>query len=615
MVRRPGIYELNGETKLAEILETAGGVLNTGTLRHIEVERVVAHESRTMLRLDVPEGNTEAQVNHVLADFGVQDSDKIRISPILPFSEKTVYLDGHVFHPGKYAYREGMRITDLIHSYNDLLPEPAAQHAEIIRLKPPDYSPEILAFNLADAMAGKAPDITLKPFDTLRIFGRFDFEEPPSITVSGEVRDPGDHLTNGKTYLRDAVYLAGGTTPDALLTDAQLVRKTRDGRLHVISVDLSKALSGDERHNLSLEPLDRIFIHKSLIKADPSSVRIEGEVVQPGKYPLGENMTVAQLVRLAGGLKRGAYIESADLTRYEVAQGTNIASEHSIVALGRALAGEPDTDSRLRDGDVLTIRQLAGWNDVGATIAVKGEVVHPGTYGIQEGERLSSILNRAGGFRSDAYPYGTIFERVQVREIEQANRERLVRQVQMDGANLTFISESDPDQKMAKEAALNQWHAAMEKIEDSPPGGRLAIRITRDTNRWVNTSADIQVRAGDTIYVPKRPNFVMIDGAVYNPTAVAYKPGKDANWYLAQAGGPTNMANKKAMFVIRADGFVAGGSGGVFGSGVTRAVLQPGDLVMVPEKAYSGTTKWKSTLQSAQIAYAVGVAIQVARSF
>jgi hypothetical protein len=75
------------------------------------------------------------------------------------------------------------------------------------------------------------------------------------------------------------------------------------------------------------------------------------------------------------------------------------------------------------------------------------------------------------------------------------------------------------------------------------------------------------------------------------------------------------MANKKAMFVIRADGFVAGGSGGVFGGGVTRAVLQPGDLVMVPEKAYSGTTKWKSTLQSAQIAYAVGVAIQVARSF
>jgi protein involved in polysaccharide export with SLBB domain len=117
------------------------------------------------------------------------------------------------------------------------------------------------------------------------------------------------------------------------------------------------------------------------------------------------------------------------------------------------------------------------------------------------------------------------------------------------------------------------------------------------------------------IYVPKKPNFVMVDGSVYNPTAVAYKPGKSAGWYLQQAGGPTNMANKKAVFVIRADGSVAGGSGGMFSGGVTHTALQPGDLVMVPEKAFSGTTKWKTTLESAQLAYAVGIAIQVARSF
>ena len=74
------------------------------------------------------------------------------------------------------------------------------------------------------------------------------------------------------------------------------------------------------------------------------------------------------------------------------------------------------------------------------------------------------------------------------------------------------------------------------------------------------------------------------------------------------------MANKKAIFVIRADGSVGGGTRGVFG-GVERDALEPGDLVMVPERAFSGTTKWKTTLQSAQLAYAVGIAIQVARSF
>ena len=184
-----------------------------------------------------------------------------------------------------------------------------------------------------------------------------------------------------------------------------------------------------------------------------------------------------------------------------------------------------------------------------------------------------------------------------------------------DGANLKLIPEQDSDQKLAKEAAVNQWQSALQKLQDSPPSGRLVVHISKDVKHWANSPADLQVRAGDLIYIPKRSNFVMVEGSVYNPTAVTYKPGKDAGWYLQQAGGPTNSANKKAVFVIRADGSVAGGKGGLFSGGVDRAALHPGDLVMVPEKAFSGTTKWKQTLESAQLAYAVGIAIQVARTF
>ena len=615
MVMHPAIYELRNENSLAEALELSGGVLRSGTYRHIEVERVIAHQSHTMMQLEIPETNDSQVVNKALSDFKIQDGDKIRISPILPYSDKTVYLDGHVFHPGKYAYRDGMKLTDLIHSYSDLLPEPYGRHAEIIRLESPDYTPTVVAFNLADALAGKEQDLTLKPFDTVRVFGRYDFEDPPVVSVSGEVRDPGDHVTNGATRLRDAVYLAGGTTPDAELDNAQVFRRTDDGKLKVLSVNLQKALSNDPKDNLLLEPKDRIFIHKNLNKVDPPTVIIQGQVARPGKYPLGEEMTAADLVRVAGGFKRGAYVETADLTRYELVQGTSVAGETQTVQIAKAMAGEPDTNVRLHDGDVLTIKQVAGWNDVGAMIAVKGEVIHPGTYGIQEGERLSSVLMRAGSFRSDAYPYGVIFERKQVQQLEEENREQLIRQVRIDGANLTLIPEQDADQKMAKEAAVNQWQSALQKLQDSPPSGRLVVHISKDLKHWANTAADIQVRAGDVIYVPKRPNFVMVDGSVYNPTAVTYKPGKDAGWYLRQAGGPTNSANKKAVFVIRADGSVAGGSGGLFSGGVDRTALHPGDLVMVPEKAFSGTTKWKSTLETAQLAYAVGIAIQVARSF
>jgi len=615
MVRRPAIYELNGEKGLAAVLELAGGVLPSGTLRHVDVERVESHEGRTMLRLDIPETDNDAGVAKALEDFQVQDGDKIKITPILPYADKTVYLDGHVSRPGKFAYRDGMKVTDLIKSYKDLLPEPSTTHAEIIRLSQPDYAPVILAFNLGDALDGKDQDLVLKPFDIVRVFGRFDFEDPPVITVTGEVRDPGDHLTNGVAHLRDAVYLAGGTTRDALLDDAQVFRKSRDGKMEVISVNLAKALEGDAKDNIALEPTDRVLVHRDLNKLDPPTVAVEGEVARPGKYPLGAEMTAADLVRLAGGFKRGAFTQEADLTRYEVEQNSKMVSDHVTVPIAAALADQPDSDVRLRDGDVLTIRQLSGWKDVGATITVTGEVVHPGTYGIQEGERLSSIIQRAGGFRSDAYPHGSVFERQQVRDLEDKNRADLIDRVQGEAANIKAIPEQNQQDILAKQAAIQQFQVTLQKLRNAPPEGRLVLHISSNVQHWANTSSDIQVRADDAIYIPKRPSVVLVDGSVYNPTGITFKPGKDAGWYLKQAGGPTESANKKGIFVIRADGSVAGGAGGLFSGGVGSTALQPGDMVVVPDKVISVSRAWTNTVQTAQVLSAVAIAVSAARSF
>ncbi len=156
---------------------------------------------------------------------------------------------------------------------------------------------------------------------------------------------------------------------------------------------------------------------------------------------------------------------------------------------------------------------------------------------------------------------------------------------------------------------------SLEKLQNTPPAGRQVIHISANMKHWVNSPADIQVRAKDVLYIPKRPNSVMVSGEVYNPTAVTYKPGRSAGWYLQQAGGPTNVANKKAIFVIRADGSVVGGRGGLFSGGAEGADMRPGDMVMVPEKGFTANTRWRTTLQAAQLAYAVGIAIQVGRSF
>jgi len=612
MVRRPAIYELNGEKGLAEVLQLAGGVLPTGTLRHVDVERVESHETRTMLRLDIPENNNQQQVTEALESFKIQDGDKVKITPILPYADKTVYLDGYVSRPGKFAYTEGMKVTDLIKSYKDLLPEPSTSHAEIIRLNQPDYTPQVLAFNLGDALAGKDQDLVLKPFDTVRVFSKYDFEDPPVITITGEVRDPGDHLTNGTPHLRDAIYLAGGTTRDALLDDAQIYRKTTDGKLQVISVNLASALNGDEKANVALEPKDRVFVHRDLNKLDPPMVTIQGEVARPGKYPLGENMSAADLVRVSGGFKRGAFTEEADLTRYEVAQGTKVVSDHVNVPIAKAMLGEADADVRLRDGDVLTIGAISGWQDLGATIQVKGEVAHPGGYGIQPGERLSSIIERAGGFLATAYPYGAIFERVELRELEEKNRADLIQRIRAEEQEIKIVPDMDAnDQAQAKSTQL-EYQKTIDNLVNTPAAGRLVIHISSNLKKWANTSADIQVRAGDTIIIPKKPSVVLVDGSVYNPTGISYKPGKNVGWYLKQAGGPSAMADRRAIYVIRADGSIEGGRGGMLSGNVESAEVRPGDMVVVPEKIYVFNDKVKSTLAIAQIAASIGSAIAIA---
>jgi protein involved in polysaccharide export with SLBB domain len=612
MVRRPAIYELNGPSNLADVLELAGGVLNSGTLRHIDVQRTQPHKDVTMVSLELPAADDREAVLKAMIDFKVQDGDKIRISPILPYSKQTVFLDGHVFHPGKYPYQEGMKVTDLIKSNADLLPEPARSHAEIIRLEAPDFKPVVIAFNLGDALDGKGEVPVLKPLDTVRIFGRYDFEDPPEVIVSGAVRSPGDLLTNGQTRLRDAVYLAGGVTPDASLDDAQIYRREPNGGMTVLSVDLGKALAGELTNNVMLRSRDRVIVHRNLTKADPSTVTITGEVERPGKYLLAENMTASDLVKVAGGFKRSAYTKSADLSRYMVQNGSKILGEQQNIAIAKAMAGDADADARLMDGDVLSIRQLSGWSGVSASVSVKGEVVHPSTYGIRDGERLSSVLRRAGGFRPGAYVFGAVLDRVQVREFAEQNRQDLIRRIE-GGENFKFKAE---DAGLVG-AALQQQQQVLTALKNQTPSGRLVIHISPDINRWANTSADVELRAGDTILIPKRPTFVLVTGQVYNGSALSFSPGKSAGWYLQQAGGSTNLADRGNIFVIRADGSVIGrgnrGSGLWRGS-VLSAKLEPGDTIVVPQK-FIGTSAWKSLLSVAQLASSVAFTAAVAGVF
>ena len=615
MVRRPAVYELLDETSLAEVLELAGGILPAAALRHIEVQRLEAHEKRTMLTLDLASTTDPDELNKQLQAFRVRDGDQVHIFPIAAYNEDSIYLQGHVLRPGRYSYKPGMKLTDLISSYGDLLPEPAAHYAEIIRLNKPDFHPSIESVDLSAALADPASAPVLKPLDTVRIFSRFDFEPAPDVWVGGEVRSPGKYHTSGQAHLRDAIYLSGGVTPDASLDSAQLFRTESDGTLRILSVDLRQALDGNPVDNLLLQSRDRVLVHRNQAQVEAPTVYIKGEVAKPGRYPLPSNMRVADLIRVAGGPTRSAFLDTADLTRFAASTAPGHSSQRLEVKLAAVLSGDSSEDVPLRNGDVLTLRQIAQWNDLGSSVSVRGEVQHPASYGIEPGERLSSVLKRCGGFTQQAYPYGAVLIRREVRDLEMTSHLELVNRVKNEEGYLKTLPEADTDQKNAKLTAVAQVETTLQQLEATPPIGRVVIHLPsgmKSFDKLTNTTADVPLRDGDELVIPKKANYVLVSGQVFNPTAVSYLPGRSAKWYLSQSGGLTQVADKSAVFVVRADGSVlsAKNNSGFWSGDPMSAVLKPGDSIVVPEKAPKiGTRNWATIMQAAQVASSVALTV------
>jgi len=521
-IKRPAIYELKaGETTLSSLIDDAGGLTAAASLSHVTVDRIDANRRRETVTLPAATDQNQQLQLAAIRDFAVKDGDRIRIDPILPYSEQAVYLEGHVARPGRIAFTDGMRLSDVLRSYRDLLPEPAA-HGEIVRLVAPDLHAETIEFNVPEVLIGNA-NADLQPFDTVRVFSRYE--------------------------------------------------------------------------------------------ADAPRVTIRGEVLRPGSYPLSAGMTAAQLVRMAGGFKRDALRETADLTSYEVGGNNRVQELLTPIRIGAAVSGsDAGADLALKAGDVLSVHQITGWNDIGESVIVEGQVRFPGSYGFTEGERLSSVLRRAGGLLDTAYPAGAVLIRDQVRELEKKSREELIRQIETNSAAARLSPNlGGSDTGATLQLIKAQQDQVIADLKNHPPTGRMVIHIAADIDSWANTPADIELRQGDTLTIPKRPGFVLVSGQVYNATALAYTPGKTAGWYLSRAGGTNSTANRREVFIIRANGSVVGRrSTGWFEGDVLSTRLDPGDVVVVPQKIVGASLFWRNLLTTAQLASSIAITAAVA---
>ncbi len=448
-VRRPAIYELKSQETLRDILQMAGWVNATAYLKKVQVERVQAHRARTVIDLDLDD--LAGRDGEVL-DFPLQDRDLIKVAPIAQVANQYVWLKGYVAHPGPYQLTPGLRLADLLLSYDNLLPYYYPGTVELLRLQPPLYKPQRATVNLEKALAGDPEhNIALWEHDEIRVFSRDEMEETTEISISGAVLNPGDFRLYDNMRVRDLVVAAGNLKRSAYLGQAELTRFVAEGeetRTNRLIIDLERALAGDPGNNLLLQPNDSLFVRAIPDFAEKQSVELKGEVRFPGVYTLAKGEHLSSVIARAGGFTDKAYLRGAVFSREslkeqqrerleklirdqeqevvrasaEIAQGAltpeELRSAESILTARQQLVQKlidlpvtgrmvvhmapledfrgSEYDVELMGGDALAIPENP------QSVTVLGQVYNPVSLTFRPGKTVSYYLNNVGGPKEDA---------------------------------------------------------------------------------------------------------------------------------------------------------------------------------------------------------------------
>jgi len=694
-VRRPAIYELKGAADLEQVFALAGGIIPSAYLQQIQVSRVQNNERQVIIDLN----NRELGKS---PGFHMQDADLVRIFSVVDIDRNAVHLAGNVRRPGKFEYKPGMRVRDLIGGMDNLLDETSLDYALIKRVKLPERSTMLVPFSLHRLFMEKdaAADIELKPEDRVFVFSRWMFQDRPFATIEGEVRgdclemtelsadglerspqakpepaerrksrsvqaagmrkmgedlehdnqrllaervllisgrlnresryDPKEDLgevaaemrkLNLSGYMermgalekgfsaacrflvtdnlcvREAILGAGGLTPDADLETGEIVRFRNDREYETLYFHVGKAMAGDLRENHAVFPKDRIVVHSIWEKMPRQYVYVEGEVSRPGIHVYTKGMKVSDLVFKGGGLLESAYREEAELSSQTVEDGKIGVLLHKKIRLRDILEGKPGADVELNPFDRLLVRRISNWRTE-QFASVSGEILFEGRYAIRKGERLSSLIERAGGYTDKAYLRGAVFGRESVRSLQQSSLEdiagRMEKEILSDGA--TSISSSlTSEDAAARKIELEQKRKLVDALRRLKATGRMTVHLGH-LRILKGGPYDIELENGDSLYIPPRPSVVNVAGAVMSPTSHLFMKRLDYGDYIRLSGGYSRHADEDSVFILKVDGSAvkAGDRYLRWSDGRERwemapfahrdDAMEPGDVVVVPEK-------------------------------
>ena len=563
-VRAPGTYHLSALSTLFNALYQAGGVNELGTLRAIKLYR----NGREVAKSDLYDFITNGRMD---SNLRLKDNDVIIVSPY----EALVEVAGEVKRPMFYEVKRDETLASLLSYTGGIkasayegyirITRQANNHKEVFNVTPQ----EAKSFVLADG--------DLITIDTA--MERFE----NTVEIRGAVFRPGQYQIGGNiNTISQLIKAADGVTEEAFMGRAVLQRMKADRSTEVISLDLDGILN-HHAGDLPLSSEDMIIVLDQSEIINARNLTIEGEVRNPGQYKYSDNMTIEDLVVMAGGLTDAASFAKVDVSRrisdpMAMADSPMRARTYTFT-LKEGLLIDADKSFTLEPYDEVFIRRSPGYN-VQEKVSVVGEVMFSGLYTLSaQNTRISDILKEAGGPNGRAYLKGGRLRRYYTEtEILRNHQQHSMDLTEKDTLRLGLLKQGD------------------------------TYFVGVDIEKAVNNPGcddDVVLCEGDEIFIPQYLSTVKVNGEVSYPNTVSYLKGKKGSYYIDQAGGYSNLARRRKAYIVYPNGHVSRLR--------SNTKVEPGSEIFVPSREKrSGTTmaiQWASISTSLVTAAAVIISL------
>ncbi|TFB12826.1 hypothetical protein E3V33_04220 [Candidatus Marinimicrobia bacterium MT.SAG.4] len=515
-VKRAGRYKYQDNMTIYDLLFKAGGMLDPAYMKNTYLERAdIIRIGENSLKRDLITFNLGKLLEGDNSEnLILKNRDEIIIYSMNSIEgQSSVSISGHVKRPGKYKFQDNMTIYDLLFKAGGML-DPAymkntyLKRADIIRIGDTALKRNIISFNLGKVLDGDpGENLILRNQDEVIVYSMESIEDKPTVTISGHVLRPDKYRFQDNMTIYDLLFKAGGMLDEdyrkeTYLERADLLRLNEDGiTRRTIPIHLGKVLLKDPKENMQLIDKDELIVYDIFTVERRKYVTIDGKVKRPGQFELTEGMSIKDLVLRAGGYTDDAFRFQAEVARIDPwkIDGNSLA-DIIDVNLPTTLAENNVNEEifLLEEYDRVSIKRHPYWQ-VQRTVSILGEVKFPGKYSLKDkNEKLSDLVERAGGMSSEAFEEGARFAR----------------------------------------------------------GGQRVIFDLKKALNSNSTKDDIVLRPGDNITIPKHPMVVALSGAVQTPGLLKYIQGKKAGYYIDRVGGFQKEADRGNVLIARANGRV-----------------------------------------------------------